>query len=234
MFYTKINLNNEKEMFDYLKNHFTYDTMSSWNEEESIANNVKFYNLNLDGDWSLALSNLEADNYELVNSFLEGFHTDHPNYQVGFNGRSGGYLVLYNDNNWCNILPTEILYSNTYEDFKEEYNDKDLLVRYTELVQDFDMLCDDLRDVANQMSKPDYTYEHIDEQLDRFNYNYEDDFELLNIKPIELINNSYIDITEIMKYKALYTVFEQVLDEIHNLYNCTFDYSTPGYIYIKM
>lgn len=36
MFYKKINMNNNKEMFEFLKEHFTYWTMNSWNGLKSI------------------------------------------------------------------------------------------------------------------------------------------------------------------------------------------------------
>ena len=48
MFYQKgVDISNTKSMFNFLNNHFTYDTMNSWNGLKSIANNVKVYNLNL-------------------------------------------------------------------------------------------------------------------------------------------------------------------------------------------
>ena len=36
---------NDQEKFDYIKNHFRYNTMSSWNRVTSFANNVKIHNL---------------------------------------------------------------------------------------------------------------------------------------------------------------------------------------------
>ena len=50
MFYKKgLDISNTKEMFEFLKGHFTYDTMNTPSGLKSIANNVKIYNLNLDG-----------------------------------------------------------------------------------------------------------------------------------------------------------------------------------------
>lgn len=39
-FYKEINTNSRKEMAFYIKNHFTYDRMSSWNNWKGYANNV--------------------------------------------------------------------------------------------------------------------------------------------------------------------------------------------------
>ena len=42
MFYKKgIDITNAKQMFEFLKGHYMYDTMNSWNGLKSIANNVK-------------------------------------------------------------------------------------------------------------------------------------------------------------------------------------------------
>ena len=64
MFYkTGVDICNTKSMWNYLKDHFMYYTMNSWNRSESIANNVKLYNLKLEGDWTVAMRYLfdEAD-----------------------------------------------------------------------------------------------------------------------------------------------------------------------------
>ena len=45
MYYKSVDLNNNKACFDFLTNHFEYDTMNSWNGCRSIANNVKVYNI---------------------------------------------------------------------------------------------------------------------------------------------------------------------------------------------
>lgn len=152
MFYKKVNKNNYKEMYNFLKNHYTYYTMNSWNRLNSIANNVKVYNLNLKGDEYKLLEILELDRYFTINSMIEDWECEHKGYKVGFNGRSGGYLVLYNDDNNSNILDTYIIDTENYEEFKEElkyysYTLKDYkskLISQVEIVQCFDKLCDDL------------------------------------------------------------------------------------------
>ena len=100
MFYVKgIDITNDRQMFEFLKNHFQYYTMNSWNRLKSIAHNVKIYNLKLSGDSWTALALLQDDDYFEVNLMIEDWEAEHPNYKVGFNGRSGGYLVLYNKDN---------------------------------------------------------------------------------------------------------------------------------------
>jgi predicted small secreted protein len=170
MFYKKgLDITNAKQMFEFLRGHYMYDTMNSWNGLKSIANNVKLYNLNLDGDWTVALSFLyDNDGYSdlvyLINDTIEMWEEEHEGYVVGFNGRSGGYLVLYSNFNNSNILPDMITDYDTYEEFKEacqsyyggvKYYKSDLQY-YTKLVQDFDKLCDELRNIVNEYSKMDY------------------------------------------------------------------------------
>ena len=102
MFYKKgIDICNAKSMFEFINNHFKYDTMNSWNRLKSIANNLKLYNLNLDGDWTVVLSYLYdeediGDLGYLIHEKLVEWEKEHPGYCLGFNGRSGGYLVIYN------------------------------------------------------------------------------------------------------------------------------------------
>ena len=74
-----------------------YNTMNSWNNSESLAYNLKIYNV-IDDDLQDAayklLDDFELDNAirELVDDFGESNNYE---WQAGFNGRSGGYLVLY-------------------------------------------------------------------------------------------------------------------------------------------
>ena len=89
-----------KEMIGYLKNHFRYDILNSWNGITSYAKNVKIYNLNLDKDtedklWD-AYTNCYEEVYDSASYVLTGFRNKYSGkYQIGCNGRSGGYLVLY-------------------------------------------------------------------------------------------------------------------------------------------
>lgn len=193
MFYkTGIDLCNDKQMFNFLKDHFSYDTMSSWNRLKSIANNVKVYNLDLEGSCWVALSALQADDYFNVNSMIEDWEYEHPNYKVGFNGRSGGYLVLYNKDNNYNVLPDYIV-DGDYEDYKQYIKDyygtlKDNRsnLRYlTELVRDFDKLCDDIRSYVNELSKLDLRKEALDTIVEEFNELYHEDLTVLNIEYVD-------------------------------------------------
>ena len=82
---------------------------------DDIANNVKIHNLKLSGDCWTALAFLQADDYLTINMLIEEWEYEHKGYKVGFNGRSGGYLVLYNADNNGSILPDEIDESEDYE-----------------------------------------------------------------------------------------------------------------------
>lgn len=74
-----------------------YYTMNSWNESESLAYNLKVYNVVDDKLQSKVYDLMEAEDfYDEINELIWCFDVSH-NYewQAGFNGRSGGYLVLY-------------------------------------------------------------------------------------------------------------------------------------------
>lgn len=168
-----------KSMFEFINNHFTYYTLNSWNGLQSIANNMKLYNLGLEGDWTAVLDYL-YDEEDIgcigfqIRGLVEEWEAKHPGYSLGWNGRSGGYLVIYNHDkkngtvNFRNILPEDLTGYDNYEEFKEAIKDyygwnvKDMipeLREYTQLIRDFDKLCDDLRDLANEYSKLDYKAE---------------------------------------------------------------------------
>lgn len=157
MFYKKgIDICSTKSMFNFLNDHYQYYTLNSWNGLKSIANNVKFYNLDLGMDYDILYDAIFTEDSELVNDInwiCKDWEEAHPGYKLGFNGRSAGYLVLYNEKNNKSVLPSFYEYVNDYEDFKQYCKDyhecvKDYkyeLREATKLVQDFDKLCDTLR-----------------------------------------------------------------------------------------
>ncbi len=157
-FYEEINYDSPQEMFDFLFYHFEYDTMNSWNRLRSIANNVKVYNLQ-DIDSGEALQALEEDQYYSINATLEDWEECHPGYEVGFNGRSGGYLVLTRKNNHSHVFADDECYPTHYYNYEDWMKDvesihgsyeayKPTLVDEVQIVQEFDKLCDDLADVV--------------------------------------------------------------------------------------
>ena len=173
---TGVDICSAKSMFEFINGHFKYDTMNSWNRLKSIANNVKLYNLDLDGDWCTA-SDYIFDEEDIgglqteICDMIRNWEYDHPGYSLGFNGRSAGYLVIYNKErdgrvNFRDILPECLTGYDTYEDWKQSIKEgwygecvKDYLPtlrEYTKLIQDFDKLCDELRDLVNEYSKFDY------------------------------------------------------------------------------
>lgn len=219
-FYQKgIDITNDRQMFEFIKEHYTYYTMNSWNLTQSIANRVKVYNLKLDGDAWRALSLLNSDEYFEVNETIRFWEYEHPNYSVGFNGRSGGYLVLYNKDNYCSVLPDFIEDCDTYEEYKEyckdylgcsvKYNRRELR-ELCQLIQDFDMLCDELRDYVNELSKQDPTEEIMIKIVDTFNNYYDTDLERVECDPLEIVkedNKSVVDITGLRQMLCLVEAF---------------------------
>ena len=74
-----------------------YWTMNSWNRSSSLAYNLKIYNV-IDRELQDKVHELmNVDEfYEEINELIWCFDTyNNYEWQAGFNGRSGGYLVLY-------------------------------------------------------------------------------------------------------------------------------------------
>lgn len=221
MFYkTGVDICNTKSMYNFLNEHYTYDTMNSWNCLKSIANNVKIYNLKLEGDYWAALAALERDNYFEVNEMIRDWEREHEGYSVGFNGRSGGYLVLYNDSNMRNVIPDHLYGFDSYEDFKESYTDyygtmKDAkyeLRSYVELVRDFDVLCDRIRDYVNELSKRDLKTDYLEEIVFRFNEDYYDDLLALGYNELEVVNGQ-VNVVEIAQLSCLFNSFINMFND---------------------
>ena len=216
MFYQKgVDISNTKSMFNFINNHFQYYTMNSWNINKSIANNVKVYRLGLSGDCWAALNFLEADEYETLNFMLRDWEEKNPNYRVGFNGRSSGYLVLYNANNYQSIIPESLIGFDSYEDWKtsiHDYNEyvsdyKTMLIETTKIIQSFDKLCDELRDYTDSLSKQDFKVVAMQNAVDAFNAQYDEDLSFLDFNSVEVDEQGKADISEISKLDCLYEAF---------------------------
>ncbi len=97
-FYKKVDLRSRKEMTDFLIKHFRYNTANSWNGSQSYACNLKITRLGLDSEIVDKLFDMiqVQEFFYGINQLLDDFGREH-NYlwQAAMNGRSGGYLVLY-------------------------------------------------------------------------------------------------------------------------------------------
>ena len=219
MFYQKgIDITNDKQMFNFLRNHSEYYTMNSWNGVRTVANNVKLYNLELAGDWGVAYDLLATGEYDYINDMLELWADLHNGFEVHFNGRSGGYLILCNNDNNYHVLPEEITNSVDYEDYKyycrECYGsvkaNRGTLVFYTKLVQAFDKLCDDLRDFCNELSKQTFEIDAMDKAVEQFNEEYADDLEYLEFDYLKMDEEGAVNVSEIFTLKALADAFIRI------------------------
>lgn len=148
------------QKFKYIQNHFTYWTMNSWNGLKSIANNVKLYNLGLTKEQEDKLWDLEsADPYgywDFINDCLRE-ECNCSGLNVGFNGRSSGYLVLYDtDANGCAVRGDYWDY-DSYKDWVKDYAEgydyraaqsdvRYMIEKDFDLVRSFDQLCDTMRE----------------------------------------------------------------------------------------
>ena len=99
MYYKQVNNRCRKALIAFLKKHFRYHTMNSWNQSTSYANCIKLHQVDKPSDidedtwWQM----LElTDWHDILDDLLEDFGRQHDfAWQAGINGRSGGYVVLY-------------------------------------------------------------------------------------------------------------------------------------------
>jgi hypothetical protein len=121
-----------QKKIDFLKNHFRYYTLNSWNLCHSYAANVKIYKLNIPQELrNIAYEAIAGESiYWMFEEYFDNFKIAHPGYSIGFNGRSGGYLVLYQDKSNKGVDQGVDWDSDDIDDAEVDYSYK--------LVQDFD------------------------------------------------------------------------------------------------
>ena len=212
---TGVDIANDKQMFNFLKGHTTYYTANSWNGLESVAHNVKLYNLGLSGDWGTAYGLLSNGEYDTINWMIQQWCEEHKGYEVYFNGRSGGYLVLTHENSSRHILPEEIAESADYAEFKQWCKDyvgsvKDyhhVLVEYTKLVQDFDKLCDRLCDYCDELSNLKFEVFEMEKAVNDFNSIYDSDLEVMEFQYLCCDSDGVVDLSEVIMLQSLTEAF---------------------------
>lgn len=120
------------QKFNYIKQHFTYYTMNSWNRDTSIANNIKIYNLPLtkeqrDKAYDIICDEcLSAELWDCylipcIKNFEEKYNN---NYNIYSNGRNNGYFVLVGKKGY-KVVNEDIECAETYKElvsnFKGDY-----------------------------------------------------------------------------------------------------------------
>lgn len=149
IFSKNVDLESRDDMLAFLRDHLKYFTMNSWNRIRSYANNVKLRNLEIPDklmDKAYEFIGAERNAYyklcvdELIYEFMM-----ETGYTAGFNGRSSGYIVMYDTKKENGR--TYVCYQDSVDESDiDEWSDKELRDRVT-LVQRFDRLCDDIREL---------------------------------------------------------------------------------------
>ena len=97
-YYKDVDTRSRKAMVDFLVGHFRYYTMNSWNLNTSYANNIKIHSLGLPRDLEDKFYDaLDTEEFhDIIGDYIDNFtYQYNGEWQIGQNGRSGGYLVLY-------------------------------------------------------------------------------------------------------------------------------------------
>lgn len=154
MYYKEVDMTKRSELVNFLKKHFRYNTMRGWNRSTSYANCVKIHCMDLPKDvqdkaWELICGEYECLDWDCIIEDTFYVFRKETGYACGFNGRSGGYIVLYEtgvDNTGKSVVyPGRSI--DMYADFDDEEEwDMERLQRRVRLVQKFDQMCDNLRD----------------------------------------------------------------------------------------
>ena len=211
---TGVDITSDKQMFSFLKTHYTYWVENPWNRLETIANNVKLHSLNLSGDWVIAKSLLDRDGYQAISQIIGAWEDEHRGYTVYFNGRSLGHLVLSTDD-YLSVLPDYIKDSDTYEEYKSWCHavcgsvkaNRSELVAFTKLVQSFDLLCDAIRNYVDDLSNEPVEKVWMLEAVGDFNATYGEDLKRLGFSSLSVDDDGIVDISEIKQMRCLHDAF---------------------------
>jgi hypothetical protein len=96
-FQKKVDRRSRSAMVDFLITHYRYDTACSWNRSSSYAHCIKIHRLDLTSEQSdKAYDALDTEFWDEIRWPIDEFTSSQGGcYTIGTNGRSGGYLVLY-------------------------------------------------------------------------------------------------------------------------------------------
>ncbi|WP_119071608.1 hypothetical protein [Aggregatilinea lenta] len=147
MYSKVVDRRNRKVMTRFLRNHFRYSTMNSWNLATSYAHCVKITRMSIPHNLlGRAFDMLESEEVQDALSLCIDAWERKYNYawQVKFNGRSNGYLVLCRGGRSPEgrVYAQPGLAVDDDADY-EEWPIEELRERVA-VVQSFDALCDEL------------------------------------------------------------------------------------------
>jgi hypothetical protein len=145
-FRQELDMNDMAALREFLVEHPRYHTMHSWNRSTAYAQCVKLHWLPLTREQEMKASAIIecSEFWERVKELQDDFAAEHKfEWQTGFNGKSGGYIVLYRGGmkdgrpfTWpgrsVDMEPDMDFYGWDLEDFQ---------IR-AEFVLEFDKLCD--------------------------------------------------------------------------------------------
>lgn len=150
MFSAKVDKRSRAAMVHFLSNHFRYYTANSWNRSTSYANNVKIHRLPIPAElqemaYDIACGAVRSPDFDFICEDEFRAFLDDTGYFAGFNGRSSGYIVMYDtkrkdDTNEIIALCGVPIDQNADFDDKDEWDIHRLRERVI-LVERFDQMC---------------------------------------------------------------------------------------------
>lgn len=146
-FFKKIDKRSREDLINFLQDHDRYSVISSWNLIMTFSNKVKVHSMDLpknilDRAFELVYGEDPVSYYwnRQLSSRLSQFECEHGGcHKMGFNGRSGGYLILLGKK-------VDTLNTDPQEYYEKYYWTMESLRDRVGLVQEFDRMCDLIRE----------------------------------------------------------------------------------------
>jgi len=143
-FRKELDMSDPEELQEFIKDHFRYPTMAHFNRSTSYANHVKISWLPLTHEQQMkAYDVIDCEDFWFpVNDLMREWSVERKHeWSAGFNGRSGGYIVLYKGGmkdgrpfTWPGKSVGEELDFTDWE--LSDFQDK------AKFILEFDLLCD--------------------------------------------------------------------------------------------
>ena len=157
-YFKDIDLNNDKEVLKFLKEHDTHIINGDIIPYACYSNNIKIYNLDVDENIKnffyklLQIKDTSHIASDIFNDIVKDFEKQHDGYQIEVVGRSGGHLMLS--------------YKNKFTYYKQitapKHLTKDKRVELAKVLMNFDKACDN---IIKNLASLDNKYEIKEDEI---------------------------------------------------------------------
>lgn len=219
-----IDITHDREMFEFVHDHFRCSQLvDSMTGQAAIANNLKLDCLGVQ-NWRVAQAILEQENYMPVYEVLDRWESENPDYFISFYGCSSDYITIAKRGQKSlsiSVVPPIFDACESYEEYKQacfwslggvKYH-RNTLRETVKVLQSFDKLCDELRDMIARLAESCYEIDTMKEAVSSFNQRYVNDLKMLNFSKLRVDADGTVDLSEVIRLQCLTEAFLKFVEK---------------------